>query len=106
LEPENNIQWTNFFSSRCNMELAVYDGNGLPLPNKNVDRKILCGTLFHTLSLLSSTISPPATTRGSPTHTCCDAGRLEGWRALTPLRSSLRIVKPKKEEGSSDTSRV
>jgi hypothetical protein len=32
---ENNIQWTNFFRNHRNMELAAYEGNGSPPPNKN-----------------------------------------------------------------------
>jgi hypothetical protein len=34
------------------MELAAYEGNGPPLPNKNVARKILWGTPVRTLTLV------------------------------------------------------
>jgi hypothetical protein len=34
------------------MELAAYEGNGPPPPNKNVARKILWGTPVRTLTLV------------------------------------------------------
>jgi hypothetical protein len=62
-DPDNEDQWTAFFTNHRNHELARYDGNGPPPANKNTVGQKMWWVSPAEPSPLSLTTSPRATTR-------------------------------------------
>jgi hypothetical protein len=62
-DPDNEDQWTTFFTERRNQELVHYEGN-LHRPTRTPPRESCGGASLAASSPSSSTTSPWATTRG------------------------------------------